>query len=43
MHEDGWHESAIVGGAVTVTGMVDKFIYGSHEAWKRKYEIGKLG
>lgn len=34
---------AIVGGAVTVTGMLDKFIYSSHNAWKRKMQIGKLG
>ena len=34
---------AIVGGAVTVTGMIDSFIYRSHQTILKKMRIGKLG
>jgi hypothetical protein len=34
---------AIVGGAITVTGLVDSFIYRGDRMIRRKMQMGKLG
>eukprot|EP01048_Picozoa_sp_COSAG05_P016828 COSAG05_NODE_2218_length_3375_cov_289.130952_3_plen_56_part_00 len=34
---------AIIGGAITMTGFIDSFIYRTDQAVRKKMQLGKLG